>query len=124
MCLAACDASLVQNVSLTDLGTGSCGGFYFTGGSKVLFDCAVENNLFGGQKCKTYRGEIFLSSNKSGAQSLDFQKWLTNVGLGDLVTAGTSHLHRIWLYPSLIQLRAKCCKTVVHFCFHLGFRGV
>jgi hypothetical protein len=50
----------------------------------------------------------------------DFQKWMTNVGLGDLVTAGTSHLHSILLYLTLIQLTVECCMTVVQLLFPLS----
>jgi hypothetical protein len=85
MWFAVCDASLVPYVNIADQGNGICEGNYIDG----PFDCTVENNLFGGQKCKTYTGEILLQISHGDTQSPDIQKWLTNVGLGDLVTAGT-----------------------------------
>ncbi len=89
MWFAVCDASLVTYVYITDNGYGICEGNYIDGSQWMSFNCTVENNLFGGQKCKTYTGGIVLEINYGGTQWPDTQKWLTNVGLGDLVTAGT-----------------------------------
>jgi hypothetical protein len=92
MWFAVCDASIVTGLELADNGNGICKGQYsIKFGSqyeRISFNCTVEHNLFGGQKCKTYTGAIELDINYGGTQSSDVQKWLTNVGLGDLVTAG------------------------------------
>jgi hypothetical protein len=91
---AVCDASSIQSVTLSDNGDGTCTGSYYDGASTVGFDCTTGYNLFGGQNCKTYLGYIYLNIwnipnlNSSAYKPPDIQRWLTNVGLGALITAG------------------------------------
>jgi hypothetical protein len=102
MWFAVCDpSSSVSAVYLNDNGDGTCAGAYvveplsdFTIPNRVSFNCTTVYNLFGGQTCKTYNGTISLQTQNTynlgsvAYKAPDFQKWLTNVGLGSLVTAG------------------------------------
>jgi hypothetical protein len=125
MCCAVCAASPVTGVRLWDLGNGTCRGAYLPGGNNwIEFNCTVENNVvFGGQKCKTYKGEIYLYMLVGSTEQPDFQKWMTNVGLGDLVTAGKCTSIVQCCTQVLVQLAARCCKTVVQLPFSLRLWG-
>jgi hypothetical protein len=95
VCYAACGL-VATNVFITDLGNGKCEYLFVKGDAtpQVGGDCTNPINLFDGLICQTYLGAIFMLIQNADSLPAatyvppDFDIWLTNVGLGSIVTAG------------------------------------
>jgi hypothetical protein len=95
-CFAGCGSG-GESVYLRDLGNGTCQGLFerFSPPKYHLFDCGIPTILFGGGICQYFIGDLYLSiENAAGLPAAtyippQFQTWLTNVGLGEVILVGT-----------------------------------
>jgi hypothetical protein len=83
-------------VFIADLGNGRCAYSFLpgNGAAQTGGDCTNPINLFGGAICQTYQGSLSMfiqNADSLGAGAYvppDFNRWLTNVGLAAVSTAG------------------------------------
>ena len=80
-------------VVLNDGGNGQCEYTLGIGSQYSFGSCTNAANLFDGLTCKTYLGDLVMQiqnvENRTATYvAPDFQRWLTNIGLGSISTAG------------------------------------